>query len=135
MTFGEKLQALRREKKASQEETAAAAGISRRAYIGYEQEGRYPRKRETYRRLADFLGCDVNYLFTEDERFVSEAASRYGARGRQQARQLVAEVSGLFAGGERADEDKDEMMRAIQEAYWIAKRKNRKYGPNSAEGD
>ena len=38
MTFGEKLQALRREKKASQEETAAAAGISRRAYIGYEQE-------------------------------------------------------------------------------------------------
>ena len=42
MTFGEKLQALRREKKASQEETAAAAGISRRAYIGYEQEGRYP---------------------------------------------------------------------------------------------
>ena len=131
MKFGEKLKALRAEKKVTQEETAKAIGLSRRAYIGYEQEGRYPRKRETFHRLAEFFSCDLNYLLTEDELFVADAEAKYGPRGKQQARQLVAEMSGLFAGGELADEDKDEMMQAIQEAYWIAKRKTRKYAPGT----
>ncbi len=130
MKFSEKLRALRAEKNVSQEEAARAAGISRRAYIGYEQEGRYPRRRETYGKLADFFGCGVNYLLTEDEEFVSRAEEVYGRRGADQARELVAAVSGLFAGGELADEDKDEMMRAIQEAYWIAKEKSRKFTPS-----
>ena len=55
MKFGEKLKQLRTNKGASQEETAKACGISRRTYISYEQEGRYPRNREVYSRLADFL--------------------------------------------------------------------------------
>ena len=46
-----------------------------------------------------------------------------------QAERLVKEVSGLYAGGELAEEDMDAMMKAIQEAYWIAKEKNRKYVP------
>ena len=41
----------------------------------------------------------------------------------------MAEVTGLFAGGELADEDLDEMMKGIQEAYWIAKENNKKYTP------
>ena len=48
---------------------------------------------------------------------------------KQQAEALVAELSGLFAGGELADEDMDAMMRAVQEAYWIAKENNRKFVP------
>ena len=51
------------------------------------------------------------------------------ARGARQAKALVAEVTGLFAGGDLADEDLDEMMKGIQEAYWIAKEKNKKYTP------
>lgn len=53
----------------------------------------------------------------------------YGSRGKQQAHALIAEVSGLFAGGDIAEEDMDEMMKAIQDAYWIAKENNRKYTP------
>ena len=127
MKFGEKIRALRTEKRLSQEEAARAAGISRRAYGSYEQEGVYPRNREIYVKLAELFGCDVNYLLTEDEDFVSRAGERYGASGRRQAEALVREATALFAGGELADEDKDEMLRAIQEAYWIAKEKNRKY--------
>ena len=41
----------------------------------------------------------------------------------------MSQVNGLFAGGEMAEEDMDEMMLAIQEAYWLAKKKNRKYMP------
>ena len=128
MKFGEKIKALRTEKRISQEEAARAAGISRRAYGSYEQEGVYPRNREIYVKLAQLFGCEVNYLLTEDEDFVSRAGERYGAPGRRQAQELVREATALFAGGDLADEDKDEMLRAIQEAYWIAKEKNRKYG-------
>lgn len=39
----------------------------------------------------------------------------------------MVEVTGLFAGGELDQDDMDEMMKAIQDAYWIAKEKNRKY--------
>jgi len=35
----------------------------------------------------------------------------------------------LFAGGELAEDDMDEMMLAIQEAYIIAKKNNKKYTP------
>lgn len=127
MKFGEKIKALRTRKHISQEEAARAAGISRRAYGSYEQEGVYPRNREIYVKLAALFGCDVNYLLTEDEDFVSRAGERYGASGRRQAQELVREATALFSGGDLADEDKDEMLRAIQEAYWIAKEKNRKY--------
>lgn len=128
MKFGEKIKALRAEKRISQEDAARAAGISRRAYGSYEQDGVYPRNREIYTRLAELFGCDLNYLLTEDEDFVARAGEKYGSAGRRQAQELVREATALFAGGELADEDKDEMLRAIQEAYWIAKEKNRKYG-------
>ena len=130
MKFGEKIRRLRTAKRISQEEAAKAAGISRRAYGSYEQDGVYPRNRDIYSRLAALSECDVNYLLTEDEDFVSRAGEVYGDRGRRQAQDLVREASALFAGGELADEDKDEMLRAIQEAYWIAKERNRKYKAN-----
>ena len=42
---------------------------------------------------------------------------------------MVNELTGLFAGGELAEEDMDELMLAIQKAYVIAKENNRKYAP------
>ena len=75
------------------------------------------------------LKVDVNYLLTDDEEFLLNAESKYGRNGARQAKELMAEVTGLFAGGELADEDLDEMMKGIQEAYWIAKEKNKKYTP------
>ena len=134
MKFGEKLRELRAQRKISQKDVARAVGVSPRTYQGYEQEGRHPKSREVYGRLASFFACDVNYLLTEDEAFVADAAARYGIRGKRQAEELVQEISGLFAGGELAEEDRDEMMRAIQEAYWRAKEKNRKYVPDRYRG-
>lgn len=55
------------------------------------------------------------------------ANEKYGAAGAQQAKALMQEVTGLFAGGELDPDDMDEMMKAIQDAYWIAKEKNKKY--------
>lgn len=129
MKFGEKLKQLRTDKGLTQEELATTIGISRRTYVSYEQEGRYPRKRELYGKLADALGCDTNYLITEDEEFVTKATEEYGSRGKRQAEQLVAELSGMFAGGELSDADKDAVMIALQKAYFDCKQDNKKYTP------
>lgn len=129
MKFGEKLLKLRTEKNLKQEDVSTAAGITRRTYISYEVEGRYPRKREVYKRLAEALGCDTNYLLTEDEDFISKAAEQYGSRGKRQAEELVSELSGMFAGGELSETDKDAVMLALQKAYWDCKEDNKKYTP------
>lgn len=129
MKFGEKVRAARQNAGMSQEALAKAVDVSLRTILGYENENRYPRKREIYAKLADALHVDVNYLLTEDEEFAAAAAEKYGSCGKQQAEALVAELSGLFAGGELADEDMDAMMRAVQDAYWIAKENNRKFVP------
>ena len=126
MKFGEKVRAARRNAGMSQEALAKAVDVSLRTILGYENENRYPRKREIYAKLADTLHVNVNYLLAEDEDFAAAAAEKYASRGKQQAESLVAELSGLFAGGELADEDMDAMMRAMQEAYWTAKESSRK---------
>ena len=135
MKFGEKLKQLRTDKGLTQEELSSAVGISRRTYVSYEQEGRYPRKRELYGKLADVLGCDPNYLVTEDEEFVTKAAEEYGSRGKRQAEKLVAELSGMFAGGELSDADKDAVMIALQKAYFDCKQDNKKYTPKKYRSD
>ena len=135
MKFGEKLKQLRTDKGLTQEELSSAVGISRRTYVSYEQEGRYPRKRELYGKLADVLGCDPNYLVTEDEEFVTKAAEEYGSRGKRQAENLVAELSGMFAGGELSDADKDAVMIALQKAYFDCKQDNKKYTPKKYLSD
>lgn len=126
MSFAIKLRKLRIEKGISQAELAEKIGYSKRTVISYESGNSLPRNRTVYEILAQTLGTDVRYLEDDSiDAFVDEAKEKYGMRGAEQAEQLMKEVSGLFAGGEMAEEDKDAMMEAIQKAYWIAKRKNR----------
>lgn len=132
MKFAEKVKKARREAGLSQKEFADAIGVSLRTVTNYETKNMYPKKREMYAKIAGVLHVDTNYLLTEDEEFVADASAKYGSRGASQARELVEAVSGLFAGGEIAEEDKDEMMRAIQDAYWIAKERNRKFAPKGS---
>ncbi|MBE6086269.1 MULTISPECIES: helix-turn-helix transcriptional regulator [Selenomonas] len=134
MKFAEKLRQLRNQKGMSQEAVAKAIGVTRRTYISYELDGRYPKDRERYTKLAEVFGVDVNYLYTENEDFVSRAGRKYGDRGIKQATALVSELSGLFAGGELTEEDRDAVMQSLQEAYWLAKKENRKYGSRNSKG-
>lgn len=129
MKLCEKIKEARKQAGLTQDEFAKAIGVSLRTVTNYETGERYPKKRETYYKIAEVLNVDVNYLLTDDEEFLLKAEAKYGTKGARQAKALAAEVSGLFAGGELADEDLDEMMRGIQEAYWIAKEKNRKFTP------
>mgnify|MGYP004527492339 CR=1 len=86
---------------------------------------------ETAINIKSIIASTHFHIFPSKKSIISasNAGSAYGTRGKQQAQALIAEVSGLFAGGDMAEEDMDEMMKAIQDAYWIAKEKNRKYTP------
>ena len=129
MKFGEKIKNARVAKGLTQAELAKTVGVSLRTMLNYESGERYPKKREIYSKLASALDLDVNYLLTENEEFISKAGEKYGSRGKKYAQQLVTEVSGLFAGGDMDDADMDAVMRAITDAYWIAKEKNKKFTP------
>lgn len=129
MKFGEKLRDLRQENGLTQAELAEKAGISLRTISYYESGTTYPKNRNIYKTLADILGVDVNYLRNEGDEFITSARQKYGYRGAKQAEELVAEVGGLFAGGDLSEEDKDAVMQALQQAYWDAKEENKKYTP------
>ena len=112
MTFGEKVKTLRKTKDMSQTQLAQAVGVSLRTVGGWEKEGRYPKQHELYQKLADTLGCDVSYLMTEEESFITEATEQYGSRGARQAQQILEQAAAMFAGGELSDEDKLTVARA-----------------------
>ena len=126
MKFGEKLTLLREKRGLRQADVASMVGISRRNYISYETEGRYPRNRDIYRRLSEVFGCDVNYLLTEDEEFIARAGEEFGASGKREAEKLVGQLVGMFAGGELSEDDKDAVMRALTQAYFECKQDNKK---------
>ena len=58
-------------------------------------------------KLAKALNISVDQLLGTDGMLVAQAAEQYGARGAKQAQQLTDEVTGLFTGGELAQDDMD----------------------------
>ena len=131
MTFGEKIKQQRKLLGLSQDDLSAILHVSRRTITSWETDTSRPRTRSAYESLADALDVRTSYLINEEEAFVLDAGEEFGARGRREASKLVSELTGLFAGGEMAEEDMDALMLAIQEAYVDAKRSNKKYGRNS----
>lgn len=135
MTFGEKVKNERNRLGLNQDELAKKIGVTRRVISSYENDSSRPRGTERYKKLAEALGVNINYLLSEDEAFIADVEDNYGHRGAKQAKELLAEVTGLFAGAEMADEDMREMVDAIQEAYLIAKKNNKKYTPKKYRKD
>lgn len=135
MKFGEKLRKYRTEKGLTQAELAKRAGLGLNTISNYESGKTYPQNREVYTTLATILGVNPDHLHNENDDFITDATAKYGSRGAKQAQELLEEITGLFAGGEMAEEDKDVMMKAIQDAYWIAKEKNKKYTPKKYLSD
>lgn len=129
MTFGEKIKNLRKAKNLNQTQLANSIGVSLRTIRGWEIEGRYPKQHELYQKLADVLGCDISYLMTEEETFVTEATEQYGSRGAKQAQQILEQAAAMFAGGELSDDDKTAFMDEIQMLYLDSKKRAKKFTP------
>lgn len=133
MLFGEKLKYYRKRKKLTQQELAKMAGMGLNTINNYETGRTYPQKRSTYVLLAEILGVKTEDLRNESDDFFLDAEREYGSRGKKQATELVNELTAMFSGGELDEVDMDMMMRAISDAYWIAKDKNKKYIPKKKD--
>ena len=129
MGFKERLQDRRLELGMLQSELAAKAGVSARTIQNYELGSRRPQEMEVVQRLAEALNTSTGYLMDSADHYVMAAQKQGGARAARDIQELVAEVSGLFAGGTLDDEALEGAMKALNEAYWIAKENNKKYTP------
>lgn len=127
MVFKERLKQKRVEAGMTQVQLAQSAGVTARTIQNYELGTRKPSNMEVVQKIADVLHTTTEYLLGSSGTYVVEAHEEGGAQSARDIEQLVSEVTGLFAGGELSEESLEGAMKALNDAYWIAKEKNRKY--------
>ena len=144
MTFGEKLKDLRLKLNYSQSELAEVTGISERSLYTYESLGAIPRKSNIVK-LASALKVDPSYLTDEaeiepgdnfkEEEFIRRAKSRYGDKGRREAKAILERTGALFAGGALDEDAKDIFMESIMKIYMESKEEARHRFTKKADRD
>ena len=132
--FGKRLTEIRKSKDITREALSKKAKVSYRTLFLYEQGERYPNL-DIAQRIADALEVSVSLLIGEEGEIMERARKEYGSKGVRDLNEIREQVNALFAGGELPEEDKDELMQAFTEAYFIAKQKNRKYTPKKYRKD
>ena len=129
MTFKDKLKKKRLEANLTQVQLAEKVSVTPRTIQNYEMGTRKPTKLEIVEKLAEALNTTPEYLLGQSGLLVVAAHEQGGAKAARDIDELVSEVTGMFAGGKLSDEALDGAMKALNDAYWIAKEKNRKYAP------
>ena len=129
MVFKERLKEKRLQSGLTQAALAEKAGVTARTIQNYELGTRKPANMEVIQRISDTLGTTTEYLLGSSGAYVVEAQKKGGAKAARDIEELVSEVTGLFAGGELSEESLEGAMKALNDAYWLAKEKNRKYTP------
>ena len=122
MTFSEKLQKARKNKKLTQAELAEKIGVTARSVQNYELGARYP-KRDILDRICKALGVRIETLVGSGD-FLGIVEAEDGVEGVASAQQLLSCAGALFAGGGLSEEDKDKVMLALQNIYWKEKAKS-----------
>lgn len=134
MNFAEKLKMLRKQQGLSQPALAGLVGVSTRTIAGYETEGSYPRRQETYKKLAEALNTDINFLKTEHEDYMTMVGAAYGRRGQEQAAEILRRTKQLFAGGSLSPEDEIAFLHEIQSIFLDSKKRAKRFAPGSDPG-
>ena len=129
MIFKERLKEKRGEANLTQAELEKIAGVSTRTIQNYELGSRKPYQIEVVQKIADALNTTTEYLLGSSGIIVAEAHEKGGAKAARDIDELVSEVTGMFAGGSLSEEALEGAMKALNDAYWIAKEKNKKYTP------
>ena len=135
MDLKDRLKEKRAEAGLTQAELAQKAGVTTRTIQNYEMGERVPSNLGIAQKLADALGTTVEYLLGSGGKLIVEAHEKGGAKAARDVDELVSEVQGLFAGGRLDDEAMDGVMQALMDAYWLAKKENRKCTPKKYRKD
>ncbi len=120
--FAAKLRILRTAAELTQAEMAQRIDVPLRTYQNYESGKFHPKSTTVYARIAKTFGITVDELIGDGDR--AETADAALAT-RRQVTELLESAEGLFAGAALSEEDKDRVMKAISDAYWTAKLKEK----------
>lgn len=130
MKFQDRLKERRLEMGMTQVELSNATGITTRTLQYYENGERRPRNHAIVEKLAAALNTTSEDLLGVSGNYVIEAQEKGGAKASRDIESLVDEVVGLFAGGSMDEAAMDGVYRALSDAYWDAKDRNKeKYTP------
>lgn len=120
MTFGEKIKELRLLKRLAQREVAQEVGVTLRTYQNYEA-GKVPREKEVLVRFSKFYNVPVESLLDDKELFYLEVSERFGERGSQQAKKILADTQAYLAGGDLSDEEREDFMESLMRMFLRSK--------------
>ena len=126
MTFGEKLKKLRESRKLTQTQMADMLGVSLRTYQYYESGRMYPKDKAVYQRTATRFNVTMDSLLGDQDLFIIDAQSKYGARGRDQATNIIKATEALYAGGTLSEEDEQAFYRQMTRIFDRVKQRNAK---------
>ena len=121
MGFKDRLKEKRVEAGLTQAELAQKAGVTTRTIQNYELGNRKPANMEVIQKIADALATTTEYLLGSSGAYVVEAHEKGGAKAARDIDELVSEVTGMFAGGQLSEEALEGAMKALNDAYWMAK--------------
>ena len=126
MSFKDRLKEKRLEANLTQVQLAEKVSVSTRTIQNYEMGSRKPTKYEIVERIAKVLDTTPEYLLGQSGMLVVAAHEKGGSKAARDIDELVSEVTGMFAGGSLSEDALDGAMKALNDAYWIAKAKNKK---------
>ena len=129
MSFKDRLKEKRLEANLTQVQLAEKVSVSTRTIQNYEMGSRKPTKYEIVERIAKVLDTTPEYLLGQSGMLVVAAHEKGGSKAARDIDELVSEVTGMFAGGSLSEDALDGAMKALNDAYWIAKAKNKNYTP------
>ena len=138
MKLAEKMIILRNRKGLTQEQLGEFAGVKKRSIIYYETGQRMPND-EILSGIAKGLDVTSEFLLddsqgvelTKEEIFINDAKEKYGSKGALEASKTISRIKSLMAGGELDENDKDAFFDVMQEIYFDAKERAKKYGKKS----
>lgn len=125
MEFKDRLKDKRAAAGLSQAELAHVAGVTSRTIQNYELGRRKPANMVILQKIADALGTTTAYLLGGSGSYGAEAHEKGGAKVARTIDELVSEVSALFIAGTLSEDALEGAMKALNDAYWIAKAKKK----------
>lgn len=129
MSFKDRLKEKRLEANLTQVQLAEKVSVSARTIQNYELGTRKPTKYDVVEKIAAVLDTTPEYLLGQSGMLVVAAHEKGGSKAARDIDELVSEVTGMFAGGTLSEDALDGAMKALNDAYWRAKEKNKKFTP------
>ncbi len=124
MEFKDKLLKLRKQHGFTQTQLGNLVGVSLRSIQNYELGVRYP-KRAVLDKLCEVFNVPIDYMITTDGTAMLKDYGDPSQSGKMAAQIFLDNANILFSGGRISEEDKDDVMIALQKIYWLSKENNK----------